>query len=582
MKNKFGIVYCANIEREVKAAIPKDIIDEIVLKSYDTHCNILSAKRVSSDEAFIDLSSICDNICLFGCGCPSALNPPSVNLSAMNIHVQKGAELFLPADVVHQLYQRGSYLVTSGWINKWQDNLQCHFSNLDIAQQMFGETINEVVLLNTGQYSDSSAKLNEFTDFLKIPGRTINVGIEYLSILIEKKFLAWKLSKERNECEVSIREAGKKLADYILISDFLGDIARLQDENKIIQKIEEIYTLLMSPEQFSYRSCPYKKCDVTLKNEFLKENYGLSEVEISNFNSFHISRNGDGFIYAVRFQDEFLGVISVNKLAFPRYLNDYLNASKFIVRVFALALHNSTIYKQLNDIITKLDSEVATRRQAQEELLISNKKLNLLTSITRHDMNNYLAVQLGYLELLDRNELGPKNLNYLNKIENAAEQIATMIRFTKEYEEIGITSAQWHDIRKVVDTASEKLKMESILLINDLPPGQKIHADPMISKVFYNLIDNSLRYAGKATYIRFSIMNDGEGAVVVCEDNGFGIPDNEKEKIFKRGFGKNTGLGLFLSKEILSITGLELSETGKFGEGAKFEIRVPKNAFREV
>jgi len=66
----------------------------------------------------------------------------------------------------------------------------------------------------------------------------------------------------------------------------------------------------------------------------------------------------------------------------------------------------------------------------------------------------------------------------------------------------------------------------------------------------------------------------------VCEDDGMGVPAEEKEKIFERGFGKNTGLGLTLSKEILSITGITIRETGEPGRGARFEMTVPKGAYR--
>ena len=59
-----------------------------------------------------------------------------------------------------------------------------------------------------------------------------------------------------------------------------------------------------------------------------------------------------------------------------------------------------------------------------------------------------------------------------------------------------------------------------------------------------------------------------------------GITDEDKKSLFLRGFGKNTGLGLFLSQEILAITGITITETGIPGKGARFEIAVPDGAFR--
>ncbi len=115
---------------------------------------------------------------------------------------------------------------------------------------------------------------------------------------------------------------------------------------------------------------------------------------------------------------------------------------------------------------------------------------------------------------------------------------------------------------------------------NDLPPGIEVFADPLVVKVFYNLMDNAALYGGKITFIRFSVEDDGDDHVIVCEDDGDGIIAQEKEKIFERGFGKNTGLGLALSREILSITGITIKETGVPGKGARFEITVPKDTWR--
>jgi signal transduction histidine kinase len=109
----------------------------------------------------------------------------------------------------------------------------------------------------------------------------------------------------------------------------------------------------------------------------------------------------------------------------------------------------------------------------------------------------------------------------------------------------------------------------------------EILADPMLPKVFYNLIDNSVRHGQTVTEIRISILREKEGRlVIIYEDNGIGIPAPEKELIFNREFGKNTGLGLFLIREILAITGITIRENGTPGTGARFEILVPKGASR--
>ena len=56
-----------------------------------------------------------------------------------------------------------------------------------------------------------------------------------------------------------------------------------------------------------------------------------------------------------------------------------------------------------------------------------------------------------------------------------------------------------------------------------------------------------------------SLRESGRGLLITVEDNGVGISAEDKKRLFERGFGHNTGLGLFLSREILAITGITIT-----------------------
>jgi signal transduction histidine kinase len=68
--------------------------------------------------------------------------------------------------------------------------------------------------------------------------------------------------------------------------------------------------------------------------------------------------------------------------------------------------------------------------------------------------------------------------------------------------------------------------------------------------------------------------------IIVYENDGVRISQKLKEHLFERGVGKHTGLGLNLVREILSITGMTISDTTKHGTGVRFEITVPKGGYR--
>jgi signal transduction histidine kinase len=145
-----------------------------------------------------------------------------------------------------------------------------------------------------------------------------------------------------------------------------------------------------------------------------------------------------------------------------------------------------------------------------------------------------------------------------------------MIQFTKEYQDIGVRTPIWQDIRTLVEIGAKGVTLGPIKLINDIPAGLEVYADPLIAKVFNNLIDNAVRYGGNVTNIHFFVEEHGSGRIIICEDDGVGISTEMKEKLFKRGSGKDHGVGLFISREILSITGMTIAEEGVSGRGAKF------------
>jgi PAS domain S-box-containing protein len=225
--------------------------------------------------------------------------------------------------------------------------------------------------------------------------------------------------------------------------------------------------------------------------------------------------------------------------------------------------------------------DIQERRQAEEALLQVNRKLNLLSSITRHDINNQLFSLKAFLELSKETlEDTARTSEYIIKAERAANAIERQIVFTKEYQDLGVKAPVWQNIDDGIKKAVSSLPLRDIRVIADVP-GSEVYADPLLEKVFYNLIENALRYGGpNMTEIRITAAESDGGFVIAVQDNGSGISAEDKKRLFERGFGKHTGLGLFLSREILSITGITIRETGEQGAGARFEIFVPKGAWR--
>jgi signal transduction histidine kinase len=234
---------------------------------------------------------------------------------------------------------------------------------------------------------------------------------------------------------------------------------------------------------------------------------------------------------------------------------------------------------ELSRVNLALTDDIGKRRKIEAALAAANQKLNLLSEITRHDISNRVFSLLVDLDEAKDYADDARLKKSLERLELTALSIQDQITFTRDYQEIGSQVPSWKQVAPLVKSAAEQLDLRDAGL--DIRLGDvEVFADAMIRKVFYNLLDNSLRHGDHVTRILFGCQKSGPDLIIFCEDNGAGIPDAEKESIFRKGFGRNSGLGLFLIREILSITSISIRETGVYGNGARFELTVPAGQFR--
>lgn len=249
-----------------------------------------------------------------------------------------------------------------------------------------------------------------------------------------------------------------------------------------------------------------------------------------------------------------------------------------------------TIKQQNQNIIryrlqkAEINTRLTELTEMSEALDHANQKNRLLISLTRHDLLNQLMIvqEFNSIAMEELENPDPDKIRqYLSEVMHAGERIEAMIQFTKEYEELGVSTSGWQQVSRIIESSRAEAALADVTIENTIPSGLEIYADPIIRKVFTTLLENSIRHGGESmNYIRISCTDAENNLIIRYEDNGAGVPQNEKDAIFNLGYGKNTGIGLFLSKEILSITGLTIREGGEFGKGVRFEIMVPEGKFR--
>ena len=245
---------------------------------------------------------------------------------------------------------------------------------------------------------------------------------------------------------------------------------------------------------------------------------------------------------------------------------------------FPMEINVALIESDSGNYILAVDRDITERKKAEEALQMVTRKLTLLNNVTFNDIQNSVLSLSGFLAL-DRNHGNGESKRYLDREEESVRKIDKALIFARNYQDLGVKPPTWQNVDRTFLLGISHLDFSSVQRSVHLD-NLEIFADSLLERVFFTLANNVLHHASTATRVTIGYRYEGENLVLFLEDNGNGIPDNLKEKIFERGYGSQKGMELFLVREILSITGITIRETGEPGKGARFEMCVPGGAFR--
>jgi PAS domain S-box-containing protein len=229
------------------------------------------------------------------------------------------------------------------------------------------------------------------------------------------------------------------------------------------------------------------------------------------------------------------------------------------------------------DITTsKKNKEQLDEALTQAELLL--EKLSVVGGFIRHDVRNKLTNITNILYLARKHANG--NHGMLAQIENVnsiVSNVVSILDFSQKYEAVGSQGLSWIKLEDYVKNACS-LFVNLKIPVTTQNLNFQVLADSALTEIFHNLIDNSIKYGGEPLSeikIRTQTVDNGD-LCIIYDDNGEGIDPKIKPKLFNKGVGKGTGLGLYLIQRICDVYCWSITEEGTPGQGARFVLVVPQ------
>ncbi|HVE55395.1 MAG TPA: GAF domain-containing sensor histidine kinase [Pyrinomonadaceae bacterium] len=228
-----------------------------------------------------------------------------------------------------------------------------------------------------------------------------------------------------------------------------------------------------------------------------------------------------------------------------------------------------------------------------------NEKLRSdMTSLMSHELRTPITSIKGFAELLLMDDaLSEENREFLTIIANESQRLSKMLSTflsvsnleQSDKKEVSKVAVKLDTVvREVVGEMQETAKRKRIRLVEqpneNLPP---IAADKgLIRRAVTNLIDNAIKYSPERTSVMISTVLEADFLRVVVEDRGYGVPSDEKEKIWQKFYrvardgqdkeDESTGLGLSLVKEVIEQHGGDVTVESEVGQGSTFSFTLPR------
>jgi two-component sensor histidine kinase len=435
-----------------------------------------------------------------------------------------------------------------GWMDNWQENILDFSVYGSDPRVFFAENYSSILVVDTGFYSELSTKVNEFSKFTALPFQILPANPDYFLLCLENIILRWGTDKKQGQLKL----ANKKTASYAMSLDFVRRMADVSDEDNAIDSICKLFELMFAPQKVVYHS--FVSGDTSYCHSSMDNN--LINYFRHSDASYLVFDKDDSFAVKILTKDELLGMVEVCHVSFPEYVEEYLSFAMDIAKASGLTLLNIRRYNEIS-------------RSKMEYAEIADL-LRTTNRILRHDIANSLHIVTSALDLYSTSD----DFQFVDMAKKAANKGVSIIRYMHDLD-LATSSNTLLEVYNVKDFILSSIEGNELAF--SITGECLVKADTAFNSVVSNIVGNA-RVHGKASRIDVNIVECNGICRIEFSDDGIGIPDDVKSRVFDEGFKYgdtgHTGFGLFIVKKTIERYGGKVWVEDNVPSGAKFIIEV--------
>ena len=555
------IIICNSLAPEISHILQNGNYPDVTLKSFPAVCSGCSINDERIAEIIGNEPDQYSKIVVIVSSCRGKKNiTNNQNKKIEIIQLEQCLEILFPLPTIYHYISQGSYLVSNGWLRNYNRHIREWGFEANSAKNFFGESVQKIVLLETGLPGDYQTNLIALSEYMGVPADILPVEISYLQRFLDSVVLEWRNENERKTQNNRIAKLARESADYSLVFSHLRNLIDHPDEEFIIQEIKNLLNLLFAPEKLVYHS--YSN---GVETNTTNQVSGLFNPE----NSITIE---------VRHQNETLGLFEVLNVRFPQFIPQYKPMEQVISQIGGLAIANARKY-----------SELERTRLALSELNATKDKF---FSIISHDLRGSFASILGLTGLMadDSFDLSPEDLRtFTLSVHNTAKSTNELLQNLLEWSRLqkdGITyKPERINLSIFIGNCYESVRFaagkKNISLEVDIPEGLTVQADPnMLQTIIRNLVMNAIKFTRTGGKVKVEARLSDENVILFSvKDSGIGMSKQMLENLFRIDVNvsregtdsePSTGLGLILCKEFVDKHGGQIWAESEVGKGSTF------------